>query len=373
MAESSPSRGPSRRGGWARFLREPREDGRIHGLDALRGLLVLAVAVYHLSVWTGLFPPGSWPNMAISKLGNYGVQAFLLLSGFVLFRLADWGGLRKGGFGRFYVKRFARLAPVFYLAVGLNLALDLGMGPQPSARMIAENLSFTFGAFHPNHALVTGGWYVGLVALLYFAYPLLAWCRARFGIAFLLAATLALGVWSLAPTLHGVMGAPLHERFHLYVLPRNQLFVFVLGGILAWLHERIPVRLDWRAVAFLALLLVGLLAWRAPAFSDHLAPLTGWLRYGYLLLASGIVLLFALQGDPPGAIGRVLARLGAWSYGIYLLHPFLHRAVGTHLEGWGAFGLTLAASILLGALVERWIERPVAAWASSSARSETVA
>lgn len=336
---------------------------RLPGLDVLRGLLVLAVAIYHLSVWNGLYPAGSWPNMAISKLGNYGVQAFLMLSGFVLFR-TDWEDLRRGGLGRFYLRRFARLAPVFYLAVGLNLALGLGMGPQPSLRMVAENLTFTFGLFHPNHALVTGGWYVGLVALLYGAYPALAWLRARGGVLVLLGAALLLGLWSLPPTLHGVMGADPAERFHLYVLPRNQAFVFLLGGLLAWLHGRFPLRLSPRALVPAALLLALLIAWRTPPFQDHLEPITGWIRYRYLILTAGLVLLFALQGTTPGAVGRAVARLGTWSYGIYLLHPVLHRILGGRLQGWSAFALVLGGSILLGALAERWLERPVARWAA---------
>ena len=58
---------------------------------------------------------------------------------------------------RFWKRRFLRLAPVFYLACALNLIFRLGMGPEPTWVRILENLTFTFGAIHPNHALVTGG------------------------------------------------------------------------------------------------------------------------------------------------------------------------------------------------------------------------
>ena len=149
-----------------------RPAGRLGLLDPLRGVLALSVAVYHLSVWFDLSRSGSGMNMATAKIGNYSVSAFFVLSGFLLFRTASWQRVQQEGLGRFWLRRFLRLAPVFYLACGLNLAFQLGMGPDPTPRFLLENLTLTFGAFHPNHALVTGGWYVGLVSLLYFVYPL---------------------------------------------------------------------------------------------------------------------------------------------------------------------------------------------------------
>ena len=342
------------------FLAEP-EGNRMPGLDVLRGLLALAVATYHLSVWTELFPTGSRANMAVSKLGNFGVSTFFVLSGFLLFRFTPWEKLRREGFARFYLRRWLRLAPVFYLAVGLNVAFALGMGPEASPRFVLENLTFAFGAIHPNHALVTGGWYVGLVALLYAAYPPLAWARARWGYAFLLSLLLVLAACSLPATLHRVMEAPLGDRFHLYVQPGNQLFLFALGALLAELHGRLAWRLSWRGVLALAALPLWGLLRPVPLFYDHLVALTGWLRYRYLGFAALVLLLAALQGGRSGLCGRLLARVGAWSYGLYLLHPFTHRAaVALGLTGWTAFAAALLAALAAAACAERWLERPLA-------------
>lgn len=329
------------------------------GLDALRGLLVLAVACYHLTVWTGLFPVGRFTNMALAKAGNYGVSAFFILSGFLLFRLTPWEKIREEGLGGFYFRRWLRLAPLFYLAVGLNLALGLGMGPSPTPRFILENLTLAFGAFHPNHALVVGGWYVGLVVLLYAAYPLLAWATQRLGPLFLVALVAGLWAWSLPYTLHQVMEAPLGERFHLYVQPGNQLFLLALGGLLAWVHARIPWRLAPPAFLGLLAVLLWLLLRPEPRFFDHLAVLTGWLRYRYLGVIAALVLLFALRGPWPKALDAPLAKLGLWSYGAYLLHPFLFRLVDPHLKGHPGFWAALSLSFLAAALAERVIERPL--------------
>ena len=333
---------------------------RLDGLDALRGLLALGVAAYHLSVWFGVFPSGSQANMALAKLGNYGVAAFFLLSGCLRFRLSPWEKIARQGLGRCYLKRYLRLAPIFYLAVSFNLIFGLGMGPGPSWRMAAENFTLTFGAFHPNHALVTGGWYVGLVALCFAAYPALAWAQAKVGPLVTFAVFAALLAWSLPATLYTVPQAPQWERFHAYVRPGNQLFLLAGGGLLGVLHSRLAWRPQpWLAAAAI-LGAVALLLWNNPRFYDHFAVLTGWLRYRYLGLVAVIVFAAALWTPPPGLLGRALGHLGAWSYGIYLLHPFLHHLVARRFEGRTAFLLAFTLSILVGAAAERWIERPLA-------------
>ena len=341
---------------------KPAESGssRLGFLDPLRGILALCVAVYHLSVWFDLSRSGSGLNMATAMLGNYGVSGFFVLSGFLLFRTSDWARLRQEGVGHFWRRRFLRLAPVFYLACGLNLAFRLGMGPQPSWRFVLENLTLTFGAFHPNHALATGGWYVGLVALLYIAYPGLAWLREKGGLAFLLALAMGLWLWSLPSTLHGVMDQPQWNRFHTYVLAPNQLFLLAWGGLLAGLHSATRERLEPKVALLLSLPLLWILLAPSPEFFDHLVALTGWYRYRYLLVVTTLVALAAFSRDrAPGRVGKGLTRLGDWSYGLYLLHPFAMLLVRPHLTGRAGFGLSLGLAVLAAAAVHRWIETPL--------------
>ncbi|WP_243384759.1 acyltransferase family protein [Geothrix alkalitolerans] len=338
----------------------PARPARLGLLDPLRGILALCVAVYHLGVWFDISQSGGGANIAMARLGNYSVSAFFVLSGFVLFRTTPWRRVRKEGPGRFYLRRFLRLAPVFYLACALNVAFRLGMGPEVSGRFLLENLTLTFGAIHPNHALVTGGWYVGLVALLYFAFPALAWLREKGGLWFLAVLALGLWAWSLPSTLHGVMEQPQWNRFHTYVLAPNQLFLLAWGALLAGLHETTERRLDPRWALLLAIPLVWILVKPTPQFFDHLVALTGWLRYRYLLVVTGLVALAAFTRDgEPGWFGNQLGRLGAWSYGLYLLHPFAMKLVAPHLAGRAGFGLSLGLALVAAWAVHRWIEEPM--------------
>jgi exopolysaccharide production protein ExoZ len=336
---------------------------RFGRLDPLRGILALCVAVYHLSVWFELSRSGSGLNMATARLGNYGVSAFFVLSGFVLFRSTPWDRVKKEGLGRFWRRRFLRLAPVFFLACTMNVLFHLGMGPEPTWIRILENLTLTFGAVHPNHALVTGGWYVGLVALLYFTYPLLAWLWEKGGFWFLGALALGLWLWSLSYTLHGVMAQEQWNRFHTYVLAPNQLFLLAWGALLAGLHGATEKRLDPKVALLLALPLVWILIRPSPQFFDHMTALTGWIRYRYLIVVTVLVGLaaFTHEGET-GATGKVLARLGAWSYGLYLLHPFTMKLVAPHVSGWLGFSLALGLAIACAAIAHRWIEEPMGRW-----------
>lgn len=347
---------------------------RLGMLDPLRGILALCVAVYHLSVWFDLTRSGTGQNMAFAKLGNYGVSAFFVLSGFLLFRTASWQRIQKEGVGHFWLRRFLRLAPVFYLACALNVVFHFGMGPGLSARYLLENVTLTFGAFHPNHALVIGGWYVGLVALLYFVYPALAWLRdkggPRGGLVFLTIMALGLWLWSLPATLHGVMATDQWNRFHAYVVAPNQVFLLAWGGLLAGLHARTDKRLEPRLALLLAIPLLWWLLRPTPQFFDHLTALTGWLRYRYLLVVTALVAIAAFSKNAePGWLGKPLSRLGDWSFGLYLLHPFAMKLVAPRVSGLWGFSLSLGLAIMGAALVHRWIEEPAGRFGRLKKRS----
>lgn len=362
-----------------------RAAARFSSLDALRGVLALGVAVYHLSVWFGLTPAGSLANMALAKAGNISVSAFFVLTGFLLARTAPWTSIARQGLGTWALKRLVRLAPLFWLAVLVGLAFRMGMGPEPKLRFIVENFSLTFGLFHPNHALVTGGWYVGVAVLAYVGWPAVAWSMDRAGEWVLVPLCLGLLVWSFGPTLGGVMAEVGDNRFHAYVMPANQLFLVGLGALAGWAHRHTERRLGHAAFLLGSAVALWVLFRPFPWFGDHLVALTGPLRYRYVACVTALVVLAAFHrgvqtrpdtsGHPGVQTGsdtsghrrweslamRPFVQLGAWSYGIYLAHPFLQRLVAPHFGGWMGLALALVGAVGVAAAAERWIERPLAA------------
>jgi len=157
------------------------------------------------------------------------------------------------------------------------------------------------------------------------------------------------------------MAQPRWNQFHAYVLAPNQVFLLAWGGLLAGVHAATEERLDPKAALLLALPMLWLLLRPTPQFFDHLVALTGWLRYRYLLIITILVALAAFtRNGAPGRVGKLLSKLGDWSFGLYLLHPFTMKLVAPRFSGRLGFSLALLLAVLAAALVHRWIEEPAA-------------
>lgn len=357
--------GQSRMASW--LFREPSGGTRVHSLDILRGFMALAVAVLHLSQWAGLTPHGSRLGTAIAVFGDYGVEGFFIVSGFCFFHLYGetrwtWAAL-KG----FHLKRFFRIAPLYYAAV-LASVLFHPAGPGATPRMLAENATLTFGLFHPNHSLVTGGWSIGLEYVFYMAFPLLVVLTRRKVWLYVLAALLLALAWPW--TYRYVPSAPFagDAIFHAYVQLPNHAFLFLLGGIVAHLRGLWRWRFSLPAFALLATLLavVALLP-TPPRLEDFgtFAVKLGNARTFYVGLCFLMVVVFAQFDAPAHPLRAPFVLLGDLSYSVYLLHPFalvlLAKTLPAAVPGPARFALALALTLGLATVVYRGLEKPAMA------------
>lgn len=103
----------------------PRVSTHIGALDGLRALAALAVLVTHVGFATGLVEPDLIGSI-IARL-DVGVPVFFALSGFLLARpwLATALGLtdRKPRLGSYTLRRFARIAPAYWVALAFVLLI----------------------------------------------------------------------------------------------------------------------------------------------------------------------------------------------------------------------------------------------------------
>jgi len=342
------------------------ERGRIESLDILRGLMALAVAFYHFTIWYPVFQPGRFMAYTSAKAGNYAVEGFFIISGFCFFYLYGPGSFRGHGLRNFHLKRFLRIAPLYYLAVALNLALGLSVGPAPTPRMLLENATLTFGLFHPNHSLVLGGWSIGIEYVFYLLLPPLAWAAGKFR-PFLALGALAMIALSLPYTLYAVPAASMvgYQKFHTYVQLANHGFLFFLGGLAAQARVQIPWRLTRLSFLLAAGLLTLVFVRHLRNFQDHFVVMAGPARYLFAGLCLGMVVVFAFRDFPASPLQRVGRFLGEISYSVYLLHPFaqeaLLRGAPRDLAPWLGFTLGLGLTLGLATLTHRWVERPAMA------------
>ncbi len=137
----------------------PGPSQRIRELDGWRGVSILFVVVSHVVNYR-YSTPGSGDTQSIlaAQLGTLGVSIFFVISGFVIARLAFMEQERTGVFstGRFYVRRFFRIVPPFFLYLAcLHVFSAAGWIEQsPWDTLVA-------GTFTCNIGSVTCGWFAG--------------------------------------------------------------------------------------------------------------------------------------------------------------------------------------------------------------------
>ena len=325
--------------------------------------MAFAVVVYHFAYWYPVFEQGRFAAYTIKKVGVYGVEGFFIISGFCFFHLYGTRTFTGRGLRDFHLKRFFRIAPLYYLAVAANLLFGLTAGPQHSPRMVLENATFTFGLIHPNHALVVGGWSIGVEYVFYLVFPLLVWgaSRSRFFLVAGFLATLALTV----PTCFGGIAAipSYDQKFHMYVQVVNHGFLFFLGGLVAQARRAWPGRVNTPAFLVLAVLLLLAFTLKYRNFYDDFDIMVGWPRYYFLALCFAAVALFAFYDCPASPVKTAGRFLGEISYSVYVLHPLVREGIlhgaPADLNPWLGFSLGLGLTIGLSALTFRFVEKPM--------------
>lgn len=325
--------------------------------------MALCVAAYHFSSLSHAFGSGSPIASAIALLGIYSVQGFFIVSGLCFFH-----SYRDQLFGpreaqRFYVRRLFRIAPLYYAVLFMNLLLGQAVWPRFSWGRIAENVTLSFGLFHPNHAMVLGGWSIGVECVFYLAFPLLLWvCRRSLGL------WLSLLALSALPFLleESLRAAPEAARFHAYVRVANHAFLFLFGALCARIVARVRLRIPAVWLLALGVLAFSVGAARLPPVYDHFALMLGSARAWGVAVCTVLVLLAAFGRVTREDLFAPFRLLGDWSYAVYLLHPFawqlITAAPEVGLSPKQKFCAALALSLALAAVVHTLFERPMLAW-----------
>jgi peptidoglycan/LPS O-acetylase OafA/YrhL len=338
---------------------------RNHALDGLRGLAALGVLTLH--VWMFTVQHSHDPHELVSTLMGelrLGVVLFFVLSGFLL--AGPWvasalDGRRTPRLRRFAIKRAARIAPAYWVAMlgSFWLLAGTGHGYEVSASQLP-----LFAAFGQNYVGATEGkldppmWSLVVEVSFYAVLPLVGWLlvrAARRGRMVLACAGLAaLGLaWGLAGF---VLAWP---ETAMDTLP-TFLPVFACGmAAAALLHSRAPSRAVWWALVVAGIGLVG-----ANALWHHQGTgLTGHVVRDLPAAIGFAAVVAAVAARPPAVLGSAPLRgLGTISYGLYLWHlPVLLWLRFTGLFGAG-FVLPWVEVAVLSVLVAiaSWllVERP---------------
>lgn len=353
--------------------RDPR---RFEFVDALRGWAFLLVLAVHCRNQVSALPP---VLRQFLESGSRGVQLFFLVSAFTLFHsCAERSGREARPTLNFFVRRFFRIAPLFWLAAILYLVLD-GWGPNywahegKSALDVALVFAFLHGwKVNAINCLIPGGWSIGVEMSFYLVVPWLC-LRVR---------TLRPALWLALGSL--VAGSVLSESLLRAMRPHYpaewqmipeeyvrawfpaQAHVFALGMVLYFVLKTSPSgdrRLSGWLLATTLYLGVAL-----PFNRFNVLPVT--VPYGVTF----VLLAWSLALHPWGLLVNPVTRLaGRLSYSCYINHflvlfflTWAERTGRLALPGqdspmlrWGTlYGAGLAGTLLLSEVTYRAIELP---------------
>lgn len=319
---------------------------RIVELDALRGLAALAVAVFHYTTHFGrevghiVPPPFGFPA------GNYGVQLFFLISGFVIFMTLE----RSRTAADFVVSRFSRLFPTYWASILVTAAVIHVIG-LPSQHLSDHDLLLNLtmiqeilGAEHLD------GSYWTLQVELFFYVQMLFWYatgqlrRIQWIVVAWLLIALAFGI---------VANMGYHVSYSLRELLIARHIPFFAMGVLFYRYYTYP--LERRSSVALIIAALVTIAIALPS------PLTV-----VALVCAGLFALF-VTGRLRWLRVAPFAWLGAISYSVYLLHQVIGFDILWQLEHRGVPGglaaiITLAVMLGLSSLLTYGVERPALRW-----------
>ena len=297
---------------------------RLGAVDSLRGIAILMVVFAHTAGW--VVPTAPWLKQ-VAEVGPRGVQLFYVVSAFSLF--LSYANRKADGdfsYGAYFIRRLARIAPMFWIAVALNVAI-YGLAPRYWAPHgltwsdVALTVFFANG-FKPDAitSVVPGGWSVAVETSFYLLLPIFfATVRSMRGAIAAAAICLIAGTFACewyvatyqADYPEATKWLPYAFAWGLW-LP-SQLPVFALGIVLFYLRGTIPqsrsTTVFWLALA------VYLLAASARAPADGFTRIHVTAAVGLMFLS-----LAVMNGDIRVLNNRALQLIGKVSFSIYLLH-----------------------------------------------------
>jgi peptidoglycan/LPS O-acetylase OafA/YrhL len=347
-------------------------------IDALRGLAILGVVAVHT---IEIAPPRSEFLTSLSQSGTRGVQLFFVVSAVTLFlSISSRFNREIHPYRNFFIRRFFRIAPLFYCAI-LLFPLLKGVGPSYFAPEGIKWWHFLTTATFCNGwtpesitSIVPGGWSIAVEMTFYLLLPLLFMVLTNLRRALLfLVFTLVVRVAANALAASFWRGHYNAEHAHIigdftYFWIFNQLPVFSIG-IVTYHLFRTSSGTQSRFLGAL-LLAASVSSYLAISFWGTewtLAPIHIVQSLSFSCLAVGLTLYPTVA-----IVNTFMCWVGKLSYSIYITHfvvigaasRLLQYFVGNHrpIESDLQFLLAFSAFLLIAAMVStityRMIELP---------------
>lgn len=318
---------------------------RLDVIDAIRGYAILLVIFVHC---LSQLPTLVWPAKRVFLMGFYGVQLFFIASAMTL--LMSWARDNDIFFikaKKFFVRRFFRIAPLYYLAIPFYWVAYQRGWPDFDIQIFIASLLF-YNAWSPyllptvpGWTPVPGGWSISVEFCFYLIFPLLAVMInsiSRSLLFFIISIGLLVLNAVLGDFVYQDLGVENRDNFLYFWLP-NQLAIFSIGFVLFNVLKNDRVLLFLKAcpinsghvtiVVMLALLGLSLYGVRkffvfpAWALPTHLIASILFLIWAAILIVKPV----------KWVVNRAIVGLGRVSFSAYILHFAVIKYLGI---GFGA-------------------------------------
>lgn len=284
-------------------------------LDGLRLIAVSAVAFGH---WVDL-PEYVWLAPVNKFLAMSGVNLFFVLSGFLITQILLTNQNEKGVLGQFYIRRFLRIFPLYYLVLALGVILAI-----PPARdyfiyysTYTANIKMALGRF--DTAYFTHLWSLAVEEQFYILFPFLV-----------LFVPHNLRMFKILVII-GVM-----SRLLLFIFLDKPWFIaytftlccfdsFGIGAILAYYKLRQPeqlIKILNRPVIFVSAFIAAILVFTVGGGYDIVLTRLLFSIFCFWVIGKACVGTSGILAHP------ILVYLGKISYGIYVYHYFMSYLFG---------------------------------------------
>jgi len=298
---------------------------RYEYIDISRGIAILMVVFVHTSQSiSGL----NANTQVLTGFCQLGVQLFFVLSAYTMCNSLDRIKLVRKNILLFYLKRFFRIAPLYYAGILIYFCISLVLNYKDNGVLkpdqqynplnILTNVIFVHGFYKPaNNNIVPGGWSIGTEMLFYLIVPFLFlfYKHLRNKIIFLVIPFIFLVINIL---IFNIANNRSHftrdEIIFIYYNLFNQMPVFLVG-ISYFFYSRIyeskgAASLKWMMISIFIFIfsLFGLVSIH---YNISLTP---------VLSAITFVFLIEVFRNHHFHYSKVLIRIGQLSYSIYIFH-----------------------------------------------------
>ncbi|EJF2889234.1 acyltransferase [Escherichia coli] len=356
---------------------------KLYGIEALRGIAALAVAISHNRGLFGQVDPGSFMDR-ITANAIFGVELFFIISGFIIsYSTKNLAKTSLRNTASFLVKRFFRIYPVYAIVLSVyvflfyhNIYTGVSWGGVFSINNIIKSFLLipldgsTLPPYYGWGTLIVS-WSLGYEIYFYFIFAISMSLSIKYRVlitsCFLVAVSTIISLYfnhSVVIDAQSFNIAKTGVFSHIGFIGNPIVYDFILGMIIS---ETMPLlrhkRMNNAIINSLCVFILGMMFvfWLNGVSEGH-----GLTRSAYIAFLI-VLCVIILENNKVISFNKSLVALGGISYSLYLIHvpviqfiEFYGSSIGVSTEhrSFAIYISSLIISISLSYLIYNVIEKP---------------